>query len=390
MQELFAKLRTALEGEADFAEVQRLLAEIDVKYPNEAWRARAMVDGVIISQGGQPQTKAPPAAESSWLSPKTLWPLLGGLGVGGSAGAGLMSISWTDLKKPPLPDITNQWILLAIVGVVGALAGVGHAFYRNNFALNLPSFSWQGGQFKIGSFGFLRNMFVATLVSIATTWFGFANVSAETSEPTKEVRPPAPTPGTTLLTWNVLISAIVAGVVGSRMASGEVDMNNLWQALGKVAESPGVPGLNSLVKNAKTANDAVKIALRAVTSPTAELEKVLLGRFDLNVLRDTISKLGKPLDVKGERVTLASLKILQDYNARIQDLLKSVEIETAARSVDALAAEARNRGLNPDTHKEVLERLHAAAQDVMKSFRDLPPTWRLSAEDLPETTSNEE
>src|SRR5262249_37062455 len=161
------------------------------------WRAHAMVDGAIISEGGEPQSSAPPA-ETSWLSAKTITFLLGGLGIGGSVG--LTKFSWSDLEKPPLPDVTSQWVLLIIVAVVGWLVGLAHAFYRNNWSLILPVISRDGGRFRVRSFGFLRNVFMASLVSVATTWIAFSNVAVENPVPPAKGEAQAARAPQTLLT----------------------------------------------------------------------------------------------------------------------------------------------------------------------------------------------
>ena len=87
---------------------------------------------------------------------------------------------------------------------------------------------------------------MAAVVSVATTWLAFSSA--------------APASDGNFLTWTVLASAMAAGLAGSRMASGEVEKNVLWEALADSAGKPAVAGLGKLVDDAKTELDAAAIA----------------------------------------------------------------------------------------------------------------------------------
>ena len=183
-----------------------------------------------------------------------------------------------------------------MVAGAGAVVGFVYSFYRNNWTIILPTFSKSQEQFKVASWGVLRNVFMAAVVSAATTWLAFASTAA------------VPPKDGNLLTWTVLASAMAAGLVGSRMASGEVEKNVLWEALATSADNPSVPGLGTLVENAKTPLDAASIAtgqpmpgvrppkeIKAVRQ-SAEIEANLLTLFDRPTFKALLLKLGKPLN----------------------------------------------------------------------------------------------
>ena len=248
MQELFARLITTLKaGGPNSADVQQVLQQINEQFPAQAEVAKSIVNGWTTSPTTQPQ----PVSSSSgfsFTSWKFLAPVLAALGIGTGAGAGIDTKSLGEfLKTLPLPYIGNRWALLGVVAAVGAIVGFAYSFYRNNWTIILPTFSKSQDQFKVASWGFLRNVVMAAIVSGATTGLAFSKSSA-------------PQTDGNLLTWTVLASAMAAGLVGSRMASGEVEKNVLWEALSNSAEKPAVPGLGKLVDDAKTALDAAAIA----------------------------------------------------------------------------------------------------------------------------------
>ncbi|HEX3151311.1 MAG TPA: hypothetical protein VHR66_24750 [Gemmataceae bacterium] len=300
-------------------------------------------------------------------------PLLGGLGIGAGAGAGATSFSWKDIQKLPLPDVTNRWALLGIVALIGAIVGVAHVYYRNNWTLPWPTTRMENGT-KVFSLGFLRNMLVASGVAMATTWIAFANVAVDPPDPNGEVRTNAPEPRSTLLTWNVLVSAVVAGVMGSRMASGQVEMKDLWKTLGKVAEAPARPGIKEKIDSAKTATDAAKIAKQGLPPQPHEIEGELNQLVMPAVLAEARAKVGQP-GPEGAGLTLASLEVFQHLKPSVQTLLKNFEIaKVAEMSVDSFIQEADNRGIEASNFKDLLTSLHAQSVRVMELLRALSPT----------------
>jgi hypothetical protein len=398
MQELCAKLLKALgEGGPDSPAVQDLLREIDAKFPEQAWRARGMLDVFLLSTGAKPRSSDPPSGNSSWLSGKTVAMLLGGLGVGGSAVAGFNNIRWEDVQKPPLPDVTNQWILLAIVAVIGALVGVAHSFYRNNWSLVLPRMARGGGLFKVATFGFVRNMVVAATVSVFTTWIAFSDAVVAPADANAAPRAGPEKPKTTLLTWNVLFSVVVAGVVGSRMASGQVEVRRLWDALSITAESAPVPGLGKEVIAAKTPFEAIAATgiltpeLKSTKETTAHtgIEEQLLALLDRSAVKADLAKLGKPLSTDGKGLTLAVLEVFQPLKPGLKSLLKDFEIPHVAKidldekaSLAEFIREADSRGIDRERFAKPLSDLHQHSRDVMVLLRKLPPTWSLGPERL--------
>jgi hypothetical protein len=396
MQELFATLLKELgENGPGSPSVQSVLSEIAHRFPGEAPRARAMVDGTLLASGGQPQAAPAQDGQSPWWASKLSIAGLSVLG-GGSAGAGLTNVSWQNLQKPPLPDVTSQWTLLAIVAALGAVVGLAHSFYRNGWAFIMPVLARGDGRFQVNSLGFLHNVIAGAAVAVATTWIAFSNtaVGNDAKKSATEAAVGA-VPGS-LLTWNVLMSAVVAGVVGSRMSSGQVEKNTLWQALSRVVEAPMSPGLAKDVLDAKTPFDAVTVATgtpppgfvprTGTASQTAETEKELLALFDRPALKDRLTKLGKPVDTDAAGLTLGVLGSFQDLNSTLQNVLGEIPIAAVATiSFDDFTKEVASRGLNEGRITKLLTGLHAQAIRVMELLRTLAATqatWSLAADRL--------
>src|SRR5262249_49863852 len=248
MQEFIDRLMNALKaGGPNSADVQQVLQQIGAQFPGQAEVARAIVSGWPTSPAPPPPQPASSSSGFSFTSWKFIAPVLAALGIGTGAGAGIDMKSLRDsLEKIPLPQISNRWALLGVVAAVGGGVGFAYSFYRKHWTIALPTFARGQNQFQVASWGFLRNVFMAAVVSAATTWLAFSNM--------------APPPDGNLLTWTVLLSAVAAGVVGSRMASGEVEKQVLWEALSSSSEKPAVAGLGKLVGKAATPLHAAALA----------------------------------------------------------------------------------------------------------------------------------
>jgi len=381
MQELFARLITALNaGGPNSADVQQVLQQINTQFPAQAEVAKSIVSGWVAS----PAVSAQPVSQNSgfsFTSWKFLAPLLAALGIGSGAGANIdMKSVMAFLTKFPLPVINNRWELLGVVAVVGAIVGFAYAFYRNNWTIILPSFSKSQDQFKVASLGILRNVFMAAVVSAATTWLSFSSSAA----------PPS---GGNLLTWTVLMSAAAAGLVGSRMASGEVEKNVLWEALATSAERPAVSGLGALVDNAKTALDAAAIAtgdtVPGVKPPkemnlvrqTSDIEADLLRLFDRPTLKDWLTKRGVPLGRDGAGVPVGTLEEPQSFKSALKTAIKDFEVvPVAGMSSDTFLSEVDKRGIDAQSFKELLGDVQRQAIAVKDTLAKLPVGWSLTAD----------
>lgn len=389
MNELFARLlqELATNGPAT-SKVQEILDEIRAKFPAELPRAQALVDATIIAKGGQPQPA--PAPASSWLNSKGLIATLFAVG-GGGAGLGISRLSWEQIQKPPLPPVTSQWTLFAIVAAVGAIVGLAHALYRNHWSLIYPVFSKTGGRFQIVSLGFVRNMLIASVVSVATAWMALSNVAVTTNGEGNEEK--AVETKNTLLSWNVLASAVLAGVFGSKMASGEVETKTLWNALPTIAANPGDPGLAKMIEGAKTPFEAVTVATgspppgfvppKNIAPQSAEIEAELLSLFDRASLKRFIETSGRPLDASGAGLTLAVLDCMQTLRTGLKFLLQSFELAVVANmTAEDFSLEAERRGIDRVAFKPLLDGVHSTAQRAMELLGSLPPTWNLTADRL--------
>jgi hypothetical protein len=115
-----------------------------------------------------------------------------------------------------------------------------------------------------------------------------------------------------------------------------------------------------------------------------DAEKELLSLFDRAVLREQLTKLGKPLGPDGSGVTLAALDFFKDLRDALKTLLRDYPIATVADLPDdgAFAREAEKRGIDTNSFKELLGALRAKAVRVMELLRSLPPTWSLTVDRL--------
>jgi hypothetical protein len=378
MQELIARLMNALNaGGPSSADVQQVLQQINAQFPAQADLAKAIVSGWTP----RPATPSQPASSSSGIdftSWKFIAPVLAALGLGTGAGAGINTQGFMDFVKTlPLPTISNRWELLGLVAVVGAVVGFAYSFYRNNWTIILPTFARNQAQFQVASWGFLRNLVMAAVVSVATTWLAFSSN-------------PTPPTGGNLLTWTVVMSAIAAGLVGSRMASGEVEKSVLWEALSTSAEKAAVPGLGKLVDDAKTALDAAAIAtgrpVPGVNPPkemsaargVPEIEADLLKLFDRPALKAWLLQRGTPIGNDGKGVILGILDVVQPLKSTLKTALKDLEVvPVAGMSPDAFRAELDKRGIETSNFKDLFDDVHTAAARAVELFLSLPVGWSL-------------
>lgn len=398
MSELIDKLQEALKnGGAVSAEVQRLLADITAQTPEDTAVAEGMVIGSRIAESRQPQSTTSQADSSSWLSSKTLVPLLGGLGIGSGAGAGISSY-WEQIQKLKLPNVETEAAFFAIIAVFGALVGLGHSLYRNKMILLLPDLPREGKGFRVKSFGFVGNMFAASLIAMATTWMAF---SAEKSKVSKDA-PQTVTEETTdekpnLLTWNVLLSAFVAALVGSRMASGDLEVSALMDALAKGAGKPADAALQAKLESTVqplraaamvTGEHRSAVALTGTAAQAANLapqtgkiQKELLREFDRLELKKNLQRLARPLTNDPTGLTMSSLESFQIWTPALKNVFKNHLITTVANtSLSDFSAEADKRGVGSANFTEIFTEIIAQSGRVIELMKSLPTDWSLNTD----------
>jgi hypothetical protein len=122
---------------------------------------------------------------------------------------------------------------------------------------------------------------VAAIVSVGMTWLTFSSRSSSDGN---------------RLIWTVLMSAAAAGLVGSRMASGEVEKDVLWDALAASAERPLAPGLGKLVDDAKTPLDAAAIATGQSVPGVKPPKEMNLVRRTADIEADLLRHLDRPTE----------------------------------------------------------------------------------------------
>ena len=381
MSDSITRLVNALKaGGPGSPDVQKVLQEINTQPPADADVAKTIVSGWTGSPpvSAQPVSQTPATGSSSW---KLIASILAGLGIRGVGGAGIDTKAlWESLKTVPLPYIANRWELLGVVAVVGAVVGFAYSFYRNNWTIILPTFSKTQEQFKVAAWGFLRNVFMAAVVSAATTWLAFASTAA------------VPPKDGNLLTWTVIASAMAAGLVGSRMSSGEVEKSVLWEALSTSTENPAVSGLGKLVSDAKTPLDAAAIAtgekVAGVKEPKgmshirqpAEIEADLLRNFDRPALKDWLTRCGTPLGKEGTGAPLGALGESQVLKPGIRNAIKDLDIvAVAGMAPDAFLTEV-DKEEYALSFKDLLGNVQRQAIVVRDTLAMLSAGWSLTAD----------
>ena len=376
--------------------LKKIKAELEKEAPN-AEAISEWLKQIVAASSKQPTGYSGKALVAS---------AIGALGIGGAAGGGIESLKWDKLPRLELPYVNSYWTLMAIVSALGALVGLGHSFYRNNWTF-LP-FTWVKSErgYKVESWGFVLNMAMAAAVAIATTWMATskeadvpgnsdktATVSSDTPAPSAaseaegavkpEKLPANESPVTkSLLTWQVLLSAFVASLVGSRMASGETEKDVLWKALSTTAEMPPVPGATIEIEGAKTPFAAAAIARRLVPRLKAT-EDELLTLLNRDILKETIVKSGEPFTANNTSLTLESLEIFQPLRNGVKRILKDLGIADIAKlSREEFEVQMGQRGVETTNLKGVLDNIHNDVVSVMDLLRSLPPTWSLRSESL--------
>ena len=377
MSDLFDKLLKEMREHGPLSPgVAEILQEMSSKFPDETPRAREMV---AMLAANTTQTKEDTSPLMSLLTSKTSIATLSVL-AGGGLTFGALSIPSDKLPEPP--QVTSQWALFAIVAVLGAIAGFAYSFYRNNWTVPLPIFKRSGGKLGVESFGVLRNVGMAVVVAVATVWTAMAQMPVEPTPNPAETQPPAVVPAPrSLLTWTVIVSAIVAGVVGSRMASGEVEKNTLWTALAKAVEQPAVEGLGRLVADAKTPHEAASRVEKSQEKddPVEIATQKLLDLLDRSSLKEALKD--KPLDTSGNGLTLDVLSYMTVLRSGVRSTFNVFKIADVAHwTLDDFAAKAASEyGIDITLQRiiNIMPKLHARASDVMAILKSLPPNWTL-------------
>jgi hypothetical protein len=371
MSELITQLAAALMASGPNSnDAQQIRQQIRLQSPAEVNMADEMVKKWRDSSAAPPPQPASSNSDGPSLPWKSVTAVLAALGIGTGAGAGIDFKSLPAyFENVPLPFIGNRWELLGVVAAVGAIVGFLYSFYRNNWTIVMPAFSRSQQQFKVASWGFLRNVVMGATVAAATTWTAFSSM-------------PATAAGGNLLTWTVLLSAVVAGIVGSRMTSGEAEKNVLWDALARSAENPAVPGLGPSVRNAKTPDLASKIVTGGAVKP-AEIQADLLTLFDLPTLKALLQKLGKPLNQDADGLTIEPLEQFQAMKPALKEPLKNLEVRNVAvMTPEQFHGQVDRQGIDAARFKDLLTGVHGQAVRAMTNLAAWPKDLTLSADNL--------
>lgn len=336
--------------------------------------------------------------------------------MGGSIGlAGIFSLQWLQpafawfQQNVPLPVVQSPFLLLIIVGTLGALAGAGYSIYCQG-GIVLPTLGKQDDVLTLTRFGIVNEIGFGAMAAVMTIWLAAVGLAlpqanpvavpepVAAADPATAANPPdrevalAPAPQKqNLLSHSVVLGALVSGWLGARMRSSRLDQSLLTKALSKTSEmAPQSDTLAKEILAAPSASAAATLAtgMRVVgtlapskkdslTAP--EIAPNVQGRiFELLDETKVMASAAKngPLKNDGAWLTLSMLKSLTVVNPLIRQVLGDFKLmEVATGSLDALNRQAKDVGIDVDQLGPLLTSLHTASKEVAAFLAQESTAW---------------
>ena len=399
IDEIFRQLRA---GKAkDSPEILALLATIKTAQPE----SHAIAVQIVENWQSAPSRSEPGPWMSVLTNPTTL--MGGGLGI-----AGIFSLPWIQpvlgwiQQNVPLPVVQSPPLLLLIVGALGAIAGAGYSIYCHK-GIVLPELGKPEGVLTLTRFGIVNEISFGAMAAVMTIWLAAVGLALPQANPVALPNPgaaanlPVAVPGAAavvaapidknLLSYSVVLGALVSGWMGARMRSSRLDQSLLKKALAKTSEmEPQSENRAKEILEAKSASAAATLAtgMRVVGTSVASktdaatvpdvmpgFPETLFQLLDETRVRAAAAKNG-PLKNDGAWLTLAMLHSLAVVNPVIRQVLGDFKLmEIAAMPLEELNRRAKDVGIDVDQLGPLLVSLHSSTKEVAALLAQQPASW---------------
>ena len=399
IDEIFRQLRAS--KAKDSPEILALLATIKTAQPE----SHAIAVQIVENWQSAPSRSEPGPWMSVLTNPTTL--MGGGLGI-----AGIFSLPWIQpvlgwiQQNVPLPVVQSPPLLLLIVGALGAIAGAGYSIYCHK-GIVLPELGKPEGVLTLTRFGIVNEISFGAMAAVMTIWLAAVGLALPQANPVALPNPgaaanlPVAVPGAAavvaapidknLLSYSVVLGALVSGWMGARMRSSRLDQSLLKKALAKTSEmEPQSENRAKEILEAKSASAAATLAtgMRVVGTSVASktdaatvpdvmpgFPETLFQLLDETRVRAAAAKNG-PLKNDGAWLTLAMLHSLAVVNPVIRQVLGDFKLmEIAAMPLEELNRRAKDVGIDVDQLGPLLVSLHSSTKEVAALLAQQPASW---------------
>lgn len=412
-------------GSQAIKEIVRLLGEGKTKNA-------AKIQAILMGLESLPQAHSVASGiVDSWPASSTFGPLTdnkalvgGGVGIAGLASVPYLQefLAWIQ-REFKLPLVTSPITMLFIVAGLGALAGAVYSIFKHG-GIAWPTIGLQGGEdvnhervLTLTRYGILNESGVGALAAVSTIWLTtiglippegrtdatpptVAKGSSESPSKQNEQGTPESTDSGSnankkmeaknLLSYSVLIGALVSGWLGARMRSFRLDQGLMKSLLAsavasdrqsrevqqKVETAPGAVGIAQAL-GFEVVGGATKPPPPRTppTEPKSPLELQLFQLLNEAKVRAATGQLG-PLTSAATGLTLGLLESVRTLDPVIRQVLDAFTVnDVAAMEPDDFISMAKERGLDVSQVGAILRIVHSAAKNTAVNLKQQPGNW---------------
>jgi hypothetical protein len=331
------------------------------------------------------------------------------VGIGGLGIASVASIPWvqpillwlTDTLK--LPDVFSPIPLLIIVASIGAIAGAAYSIYCHRGVV-FPTIAKMENVLTLTRLGILNEIGFGGAAAILTVWMSvvglnvavpLGNVPAKDQAEVVSTKPNEANPdankkaadekapaSSNLLTWSVVLGALVSGWLGARMRSTVLDRSLLKNALAETSIKPaGLPNLESMIRFASSASVAAHLATgKDVVGANQNILRTTQGT-EANVnqsIKELLSetRVSGLVNFDGENLKTEMLIAANSINPTIVSVLGDLSLKEISQMSEAeFINKATELGLAGSNLSSALKIIRVNAIKVIDLLKQLPPNW---------------